>query len=213
MLEGPMPTAEREQAIVVFHKITDELFLSPIHNAFSENYLVKSGDSLAVIAHRAGISLNLLYDLNKKPRGSKAIHPGDNLKLPKGKPSVVVRKTDYTASLYFGDNMVRQYVIAHGKGDNTPEGETTITSKVVDPEKGSRGPNDPVNEMRVRWIGLDRWADARNGNVRNGIGFHGTIYPDSIGKMESLGCIRMRDADVVELYDIDREGNKVEIRA
>jgi lipoprotein-anchoring transpeptidase ErfK/SrfK len=109
--------------------------------------------------------------------------------------------------------MVRQYVIAHGKGDNTPEGETTITSKVVDPEKGSRGPNDPVNEMRVRWIGLDRWADARNGNVRNGIGFHGTIYPDSIGKMESLGCIRMRDADVVELYDIVREGNKVEIRA
>jgi LysM repeat protein len=213
LLEGPLPMAEREQALAVFHKITGELFLSPIHNEFAENYVVKSGDSFAVIAHRAGISLNLLYDLNNKPRGITSLHAGDNLKLPKGRPAVIVRKADFTASLYFGDQLVRQYVIAHGKGDNTPEGQTTITSKTMDPEKSSRGARDPVNEMRLRWMGLDPWNDARTGQRRNGIGFHGTIYPDSIGKMESLGCIRMRDADVIELYDIVREGNKVEIRA
>lgn len=216
LLEGPMPRAERDRAIEVFHKITKELFLNSTHNEFNENYAVKSGDSFAVIASRAGISLNLLYDLNNKQRGARDIHPGDNLKLPKGKPNLIVRKADFTASLYFGDKLVRQYIIAHGKGDNTPEGQTSISSKIVDPEKGSQGSRDPVNEMRLRWLGMEPYVDTRPGKPaekRRGFGFHGTIYPDSIGKMESLGCIRMKDADVIELYDIVREGNKVEVKA
>jgi len=215
LLEGPLPLADRERALRVFHEITRRLFLGPEHNEFNDNYTVRHGDSFAVIAHRAGISINLLYDLNNRERGSRMIHAGDNLKLPRGRPCIVARKGDYTASLYFGDKLVRQYVIAHGRGDNTPEGQTAIKDMVKDPEKSSRGARDPVNEMRLRWIGLEAYADARSGkpDKRTGFGFHGTIYPDSIGRMESRGCIRMRDADVIELYDICREGNKVEIRA
>ncbi|MBX3459511.1 MAG: L,D-transpeptidase family protein [Planctomycetes bacterium] len=207
LLEGPLPLEERERAIELFHSITDELFLSNAHNEFSENYIVKGGDSYDRIARRFGISNNLLYDLNKRPRGSKDLHPGENLKVPKGAPRIVVRKADYTTSLYFGENLVRQYVVAHGKNDNTPVGESVISSMGIDPEKSSRGANDPVNEMKLRWIGLDKYVG------RTGIGFHGTQYPDSIPGMTSRGCIRMRDGDVVELYDIVRIGNKVEVRA
>lgn len=215
LLEGALPVEERERALPTFHAITGELFLSPVHNEFSENYTVKGGDSFDRIASRAGVSTNLLYDLNNKPRGHKTLHPGDNLKLPKGKVSVVVRKRDYTTSIYFGEFMVRQYVVAHGTNDNTPEGTSVITSMSIDPEKQSRGANDPVNEMRLRWIGLEAYDDTRTkeNTKRTGIGLHGTAYPDSIPGMTSRGCVRMRDQDVIELYDIVRIGNKVEIRA
>lgn len=208
LLESPLPLEERERAIELFHAITDELFLSNAHNEFSENYTVKSGDSFDRIARKFSISNNLLYDLNKRPRGNANLHPGENLKVPKGAPRVVVRKGDFTTSLYFGDNLVRQYIVAHGKNDNTPVGSSTITSMGIDPEKSSRGANDPVNEMKLRWIGLANYAGGRTG-----IGFHGTQYLDSIPGMTSRGCIRMRDHDVVELYDILRIGNKVEVRA
>ncbi|MBX3474176.1 MAG: L,D-transpeptidase family protein [Planctomycetes bacterium] len=215
LLEGALPVEERRRALPVFHALTSELFLSPVHNEFSENYTVKPGDAFDRIASRAGISTNLLYDLNNKPRGHKTLHPGENLKLPKGKVSVVVRKRDYTTSLYFGEFIVRQYVVAHGTNDNTPEGVTQIASMSIDPEKQSRGPNDPVNEMRLRWIGLENYKDARSkdNTKRTGIGLHGTAYPDSIPGMTSRGCVRMADQDVVELYDIVRIGNKVEIKA
>jgi lipoprotein-anchoring transpeptidase ErfK/SrfK len=170
--------------------------------------LVKHGDSFARIAQRHGISNNLLWDLNKIPRGKTELHPGNNLKVPKGQPRVVVRKADFTASLYFGDNLVRQYIVAHGKNDNTPVGQTTITSMTIDPEKQARGPNDPRAEMKLRWIGWGAYAGGRTG-----FGFHGTKDLDSIPGMSSRGCVRMRDNDVLELYDIVRDGNKVEVRA
>lgn len=208
LLENPLPIEERARALELFHSITDELFLSSVHNEFSENYVVVRNDSYARIASRHGISISLLYDLNNRPRGHTALHPGENLKVPKGKPRVVIRKGDFTASLYLGENLVRQYIVAHGRNDNTPLGKTTIKDMTIDPEKGSRGPNDPVNEMRLRWMGWEKYAGGRTG-----FGFHGTKYPESIPGMTSRGCIRMKDADVIELYDIIRVGNEVEVLA
>lgn len=208
LLENPLPVEERGRAIELFHTITDELFLSSVHNEFCDNYVVQGGDSYDKIARKYRISTNLLYDLNNRPRGKAMLHPNDNLKVPNGEPKVVVRKRDFTCSVYFGDKLVRQYIVAHGKNNNTPEGVTSITSMTLDPEKSSRGPNDPVNEMKLRWIGLENYA-----GDRSGIGFHGTQYPESIPGMTSRGCVRMQDQDVVELYDIVRIGNKVEVKA
>jgi LysM repeat protein len=208
LLENPLPVEERSRAIELFHGITDELFLGSAHNEFCVNYVVQPGDSYDRIAKRHKISTNLLYDLNNRPRDKAMLHPNDNLKVTKGEPKLVVRKRDFTASLYFGDYLVRQYVIAHGRNNNTPVGTTTISNMAIDPEKSSRGPNDPVNEMKLRWIGLETFADNRSG-----FGFHGTQYPESIPGMTSAGCIRMKDADVLEIYDIVRIGNKVEVKA
>ncbi|MNW66472.1 putative L,D-transpeptidase YkuD [compost metagenome] len=40
---------------------------------------------------------------------------------------------------------------------------------------------------------------------------HGTNEPDSIGKDESLGCIRMKREDVEELFAMVPMGTKVQI--
>ncbi len=40
---------------------------------------------------------------------------------------------------------------------------------------------------------------------------HGTNQPDSIGKDQSLGCVRMVKGDLEELYDMVPKGTKVTI--
>ena len=55
--------------------------------------------------------------------------------------------------------------------------------------------------IRQRWIDLG-----------DSYGIHGTIDPDSIGKAASRGCIRLRDKDIVEVYDFLVKGSEVVIR-
>ena len=45
----------------------------------------------------------------------------------------------------------------------------------------------------------------------SGYGIHGTAYPDSIGKSESNGCIRMKNEIVEELFSIVPTGVNVTI--
>lgn len=79
--------------------------------------------------------------------------------------------------------------------------------KVVNPtwypsEGGIVPPDDPRNPLGTRWIGIG-----------GSYGIHGTRDPDSIGKAESRGCIRMRNRDVEELYDmLIEEHSRVLIR-
>ena len=61
--------------------------------------------------------------------------------------------------------------------------------------------DDPLNPLGERWIDLG-----------DGYGIHGTIDPDSIGKAELRGCIRMRASDVEEVYDLLTKGSEVIIR-
>lgn len=61
------------------------------------------------------------------------------------------------------------------------------------------GPNNPVG---VYWIGLNR----------PGFGIHGTPHPESIGSMESHGCFRLMNRDVLTLSRCVRSGLPVRIK-
>jgi lipoprotein-anchoring transpeptidase ErfK/SrfK len=60
------------------------------------------------------------------------------------------------------------------------------------------GPGNPVG---TRWMGLSA----------AGYGIHGTNAPGSIGKAASHGCIRMRNRDVEELFELVGVGVTVEL--
>ena len=60
------------------------------------------------------------------------------------------------------------------------------------------------------WIGLE--GTDQNTRKFEGYGIHGTIEPDSIGKAESRGCIRLTNEDVAEVYDLLGVGSEVVIR-
>jgi lipoprotein-anchoring transpeptidase ErfK/SrfK len=78
------------------------------------------------------------------------------------------------------------------------------------------GPDDPLPDTedfvttRILWLdGLDE----ANANTRDRfIYIHGTKHEDKIGIPDSHGCIRMRNADVIELFDLVDETTQVIIR-
>ena len=78
------------------------------------------------------------------------------------------------------------------------------------------GPNDklPATEdlilSRILWLdGLER----ANANTRDRfIYIHGTEHEDKIGQPNSHGCIRMRNADVIELFELVDVGTPVTIK-
>jgi len=63
---------------------------------------------------------------------------------------------------------------------------------------------------RILWLdGLER----RNANTHDRyIYIHGTNHEEKIGLPDSHGCIRMKNADLVELFERVFEGTPVEIR-
>lgn len=77
-------------------------------------------------------------------------------------------------------------------------------------------PNDPLPETEDFITSRILWLDGsgkRNANTHDRfIYIHGTKHEETIGRPDSHGCIRMRNADVIELFDLVDEGTTVTIR-
>ncbi|SER98829.1 L,D-transpeptidase [Psychrobacillus sp. OK032] len=85
--------------------------------------------------------------------------------------------------LYNASVLLKTYPIAVGKIlTPTPTGNYIIINKELNPER-------PFGAL---WMGLSKPH----------YGIHGTNDPSSIGKEVSHGCIRMHNADVLELSSI-----------
>jgi L,D-transpeptidase ErfK/SrfK len=105
--------------------------------------------------------------------------------------------------------IVAHYPVGLGRPDwPTFVGAFTIAAKEVDPvwdvpptiqeelrRAGkpvvTRVPPGPANPLGQYWLGLSVV----------GYGIHGTNAPDSISKFQTHGCIRMRAADIEDLFD------------
>ena len=72
-------------------------------------------------------------------------------------------------------------------------------------------PTEDLVTSRILWLdGLDE----QNVNTRDRFVYiHGTKHEDKIGTAASHGCVRMRNADVIELFEIVDEGTPVVIEA
>jgi lipoprotein-anchoring transpeptidase ErfK/SrfK len=64
------------------------------------------------------------------------------------------------------------------------------------------GEKDPHNPLGLRWIGFKQ-AGA------NDYGMHGTYNLSSIGRPVTNGCIRLRNEDIMALFDQVEEGTQV----
>jgi len=77
-------------------------------------------------------------------------------------------------------------------------------------------PDDPLPPTEDLVLSRILWLDgleSHNANTRNRfIYIHGTRHEDKIGEPDSHGCIRMRNADVVELFDLVDVDTPVTIR-
>jgi lipoprotein-anchoring transpeptidase ErfK/SrfK len=103
-----------------------------------------------------------------------------------------------------------RFRVAEKIGGEMPSGtifQSRMPLKLDDPVP----PTEDLVMSRILWLdGLD----AQNANTRERfIYIHGTKHEDKIGMPASCGCVRMRNADVVELFDLIDEGTPVIIEA
>jgi L,D-transpeptidase YbiS len=88
------------------------------------------------------------------------------------------------------------------------------TGEIFSPELALQFPERDWITSRILWLsgcepGFNRLGEADT--MRRYIYIHGTADENSIGKPASHGCIRMRNEDIVELFDLVPAGTPVEI--
>jgi lipoprotein-anchoring transpeptidase ErfK/SrfK len=114
--------------------------------------------------------------------------------------------------LILGGGKAIRYGIGVGREGFTWSGVETISRKSEWPDW------IPPAEMVARQPYLPRWVGGGPGNPlgaralylgTTAYRIHGTNNPASIGKHVSSGCIRLRDEDVIDLYDRVGIGTKV----
>jgi len=125
-------------------------------------------------------------------------------------PYVVVRKSRFVLELVTGGGTER-FPIAIGsnpdgadkraEGDcRTPEGEFEVES-VEDSSAWEHEGRTAYGPFFVR-LSCPPWT---------GIGIHGTDEPDSVGTCSTLGCVRLRNEDLLALVRVVSPGTRVVI--
>ncbi|MCA9293480.1 MAG: L,D-transpeptidase family protein [Phycisphaerales bacterium] len=181
----------------------------------SRVYKVQKGDLLSTIPRKQGLELE--YGFLARLNGitdPRKLRLGQQIKVVQGPFHAVVYKSAFRLDLYCSERdaagnrlYLRSYDVGLGEYGSTPVGLWVVAdSKVVDPgwtnprTYKTYAPSDPENPIGDRWIGL-KGADERTKDLPS-YGIHGTIEPESIGREASMGCVRMREADVEVVYEL-----------
>jgi L,D-transpeptidase ErfK/SrfK len=126
-------------------------------------------------------------------------------------PELIVDLSDRQLYLYQGKKLEEAYPIAIGQvGWETPKGIFQVMEMKRDPAwihpiTGRVVPAGEDNPLGEAWIGF--WY-----NQGYHIGFHGTAQNAEMGQAISHGCVRLRNADILELYDRVEVGWVVTVR-
>lgn len=146
--------------------------------------------------------LDPVRQFNLQPPSLPDLPPADRF-LPDTEPVVthlVLRLGERRVFVYADDEVMASYPVAVGTARTpTPTGEFEIFQMVENPvwqspwtgEVHAPGANSALG---LRWIGF---AQMPNGII----GFHGTPTVSSIGRAASNGCVRLRNEDVLELFE------------
>lgn len=180
---------------------------------------------LEALAERFHLSPKLLVQLNR----GRPLQAGQQLVLPDAARSVqpagtvtAVRIDKSDKMLYLlgeGERVLAAFPVSFGGAqDPLPIGRMTITSEVKDPyftydpallrtakptdvkTKLPPGPNNPVGVM---WLGLSKphW------------GIHGTNEPSQMARVQTNGCVRLTNWDVLRLASVADKGLPVQVQA
>jgi lipoprotein-anchoring transpeptidase ErfK/SrfK len=155
--------------------------------------------------------------------------------------SIRISIAEQTLELREGDRVLKRYRVStakNGAGEKngsfcTPRGrhiirakigadapENTVfvkrrpTGEIFNPELDARFPGRDWMLTRILWLsgcepGFNRLGDVDT--MRRYIYIHGSPDSRTMGKPGSIGCIRMHNRDVMELFDLVEPGTPVEI--
>ena len=113
-----------------------------------------------------------------------------------------------------------RHVIRARIGAGQPENAVFVarrpTGEIYTPEQGMQQPGRDWILTRILWLsGCERGYNRMGScdTMHRYIYIHGTPDAVELGRPGSRGCIRMRNADLLELFDLVEAGTQVEIIA
>lgn len=187
----------------------------------------EGGDTPANIAQRYDLGFNEIESANPQINLAREIHPGVGLVVPtehllpsEQRRGIVINLPEMRMYYYLPNrNLVLTYPIGIGKiGKTIPIERTSITRKAKDPiwippqdirefnlQQGivlprimPPGPDNPLGPYAI-YMRIPTYL------------IHSTIFPESIGKRASFGCIRMYETDIKTFFPIVERGLPVVI--
>jgi L,D-transpeptidase ErfK/SrfK len=190
-------------------------------------YTSVTGDSVPTVAHRYNLGQNALIAANPGVVENGAIRsnsvtvPTRYMLPPLPRRGIVVNLSEMRMYYYpKGSNVVMTFPIGIGKiGKTIPlDSSAAITRKVVNPtwtppedirefnrEQGIElpksmgpGPDNPLGPYAI-YLSIPTYL------------IHSTIFPESIGRRASFGCIRMNEDDIKEFFPSVQAGTPVAI--
>ena len=115
----------------------------------------------------------------------------------------------HKTNLFLQDTFVNSFTVCIGKQDTpTPTGLWRVEpkGKMIKPpwydeyENKTYLPDDPEYPLGPRWVGLEGLEG--HAKDRSGCAIHGNNEPETIGTAASRGCVRMRNDDVILIYNL-----------
>ncbi|MEI8139556.1 MAG: L,D-transpeptidase family protein [bacterium] len=191
-------------------KLNVEMIRLPWTMAEKQEYVVQTNDAVKIIARKFGTTVEMIVKGNELKRPD-IIRPGQRLKVFSGKMEIVVSKSRHDLLLSANGRFFKRYQVATGRYEKTPVGTFSIVERIPEPpwhrDDGKVIPfGDKENILGTRWMAIK--ATGVTPEIR-GYGIHGTWDNASIGKSESAGCIRLRNEDVEELFEMVPVGTSV----
>lgn len=189
-------------------------------------YTSSPGTPIPDVAHTYNLGQNALIAANpgvvengRMPNGTVTV-PTEFLLPPGARQGIVVNLPEMRMYYYpKGSNVVMTFPIGIGKiGKTIPIRNTSITRKVVNP---SWTPPEDIREFnREQGIELPRVMGPGPDNPLGPYAIymtiptyliHSTIFPESIGRRASFGCLRMNEDDIKQFFPLVTPGTPVEI--
>ena len=181
--------------------LNNKILFDGIPGGKNENYVVKSGDSLSLIAIRFNLPVTAIMKANKLK--NTMIFPDQRLKVYKGKWKIEVSKVHKLLYVFDDKDLFAIYDIGIGKEGRTPKGDFLLVDKIEHPSWYS--PDGKVvpygekdNVLGTHWLKIE--PTGNTDSSYSGYGIHGTWDEGSITKSLSNGCIRMTNDEVAELF-------------
>jgi L,D-transpeptidase ErfK/SrfK len=176
-----------------------------------------SGDNVVSISQKYDVGYNSIVKANPQINMDRALSSGTRIKLPtqhllpnQPREGIVVNLPEMRMYYYIpGTSKVVTYPIGIGKiGKTIPITPAVITKKAKDPVWV---PPDDIREFNMTQnnIALPQVMPPGPDNPLGPYAIymsiptfliHSTIYPESIGKRASFGCIRMYEKDIKDFF-------------
>lgn len=187
----------------------------------------QEGDNVVTVAKKYNVGFNAIKGANPRVDLERRFAPGTTLQIPtqhllpsQAREGIVINLPEMRLYYYpAGINQVFTYPIGIGKiGKTIPIRSTVITRKTKNPvwvppqdirqynlQQGivlprimPAGPDNPLGPYAI-YMGIPTYL------------IHSTIFPESVGKRASFGCIRMYESDIQTFFPTIQKGITVTI--